>query len=61
MKTVYLNFRGPCGVETIGEVRRQDFNSFSEFQKEIIRLKQEYNLSGFSVYTSQRCTKEYRD
>ena len=59
--TRYLNMRTASGVETVDELNRDDFNSHKEFRKELRRLFGEYRLSGMAVYTSQRCTKEWRD
>ena len=57
----YLNMRTASGVETVDELSREDFDSYKEFIKELRRLVGEYRLSGMAVYTSQRCTKEWRD
>lgn len=57
----YLNIKTSYGIETVDEVRREDFNSHKEFIQELRRLKREYNIAGMLVYTSQRCTKEWNN
>lgn len=59
MKTIYFNIKGPCGVETVDELRQEYFNSFKEFKKEVRNMLTNYWEAGMSVYTSQRCTKEW--
>lgn len=66
---VYLNMRGPYGVETVDEVSLQDFNSwnptsknpFKSFRAYIFYLIKNYRECGMDVYRSQRCTKDWRD
>lgn len=55
--TRYINFKGSNGVETVDELSRQDFNTYTEFKKELNRLLTEYRLAGMSVYISQRKSK----
>jgi hypothetical protein len=49
------------GVETVDQLDSEDFNTYKEFREELIRLRNEYRLSGMQVYTSQRCTNEWKD
>jgi hypothetical protein len=59
----YLNIKTSQGVETIDELNEKDFKSYSEYRKELKRLISEYRLaSNFysGVYTSQRCTKDWK-
>lgn len=57
----YFNLKTSQGTETVDEVNRQDFNSHKEFIAELRRLKQEYNMAGMLVYTSQRCCKDWNE
>ncbi|HEY6143694.1 MAG TPA: hypothetical protein VIV55_09820 [Flavobacterium sp.] len=59
----YLNIKTSEGVETIDELNPKDFKTYKEFLKELKRLKGEYqNASPFygRLYTSQRCTNEWK-
>jgi hypothetical protein len=48
------------GVETVDQLEQKDFNSYTEFKAELKRLINEYRLSGMNVYSSQRCTKDWK-
>lgn len=59
----YLNIKNSNGVETIDQLDSEDFNSYKEFRAELKQLINEYRMAGsyFSgVYTSQRCTKDWK-
>jgi hypothetical protein len=56
----YFNIKTNQGVETVDEVNREDFKTRKEFIAELSRLKGEYNIAGMLVYTSQRCTNEWK-
>jgi hypothetical protein len=56
----YFNIKTQYGVETIDELNRKDFSSYSEFKKELLRLKKEYIIAGMNVYISQRCDKTWK-
>lgn len=56
----YLNLKTVYGVETVDELDQKDFPTYREFRKELNRLIGEYRLAGMQVYSSQRCTKEWR-
>jgi len=55
--TRYINLKTNQGVETVDQLDRQDFNTYTEFKKELNRLLMEYRLSGMAVYISQRQSK----
>ena len=60
-RTVYLNMRGPYGVETVdeftqGEDAPQDPR---EFRKMVRQMVTEYHITGQPVYTSSRSTREW--
>lgn len=61
MKVTYLNVRTSYGVETVDSVHREEFNSGKEYRKEITRLIGEYHLAGMPVYSSCRCTKDWKN
>lgn len=59
----YLNVKNSNGVETIDQLDSEDFNSYREFIDEVKRLINEYRAANscFSgVYTSQRCSKDWK-
>jgi len=56
----YLNMVTSYGVETVDQLEQKDFNSYTEFKAELKRLINEYRLSGMNVYSSQRCTKDWK-
>lgn len=55
----YLNTRTSDGVETVDQLELKDFADYKAFKAELIRLINEYHISGVLVYSSQRCTKEW--
>lgn len=57
----YFNIRTNQGIETVDELNRSDFESRKDFVKELRRLKGEYNIAGMAVYTSQRCTNDWKN
>lgn len=60
---IYLNLKNGNSVETIDQINRKDFKTFSEFSKEKKRLLKEYRLASnyyAGIYTSQRCTNDWR-
>jgi hypothetical protein len=59
MKTVYLNFKGSQGIETVDEFTREEGQSPIEFRKYVNQMVKEYHLSGCNVYKSSRPTKEW--
>ncbi len=61
---VYLNFRGPYGVETVDEFVN-DGNCAPanprEFRAYVKKVVGEYHLAGIPIYRSQRPCKEWAD
>ncbi len=55
----YFNIKTNYGVETIDQLDRRDFSTYSEYIAELKRLKNEYRLAGMDIYLSQRATKEW--
>lgn len=56
----YFNIKTSYGVETVDELNSNDFNSYKEFKREKERLLQEYHFCNMAVYTSQKCTKDWK-
>jgi len=58
----YLNTKLYGQTETIDQLDLSDFNSYTDFRKEMKRLKSEYALAGGhgDLYWSQRCTKSWK-
>jgi hypothetical protein len=55
MSTIFLNWRGPQGRETIDQLDSTEFATRSEFRDEQSRLISEYALAGMSgAYWSTR-------
>lgn len=63
MATIYLNIKTVYGVETVDEFTPGNDapNNPREFRKYVKEMVSQYRLSGQNVYTSQRCTKEWRE
>ena len=59
METKYINIKTNYGIETIEEIRQQEFKTRKDYVKEYKRLLYEYRLNGQSVYLSQRACKDY--
>ena len=57
MKTIYLNWRGQQGLETVDELRRTDSQTPRDFRAEVRRLIEEYRTAGMAVYPSQRACR----
>lgn len=57
---IYINYRGPYGVETIDEVRAENFPTYRAFRREVQRILGEYSMIMPNVYTSPRSTREWR-
>ncbi len=60
MKTTYINMRSKYGIETIDEVNSIEFPDKKEFRKEVRSMIVNYGQCGMPVYTSQRCTKDWK-
>jgi hypothetical protein len=61
MKTVYLNWQGPAGRETVDEFSPepgQDARAFRAYVREMVR---NYHESGIAVYRSSRACRAWRD
>ena len=57
----YFNMKSNYGVETVDQLDSKDFKTYKDFREELIRLRKEYRIAGMQVYTSQRCTNEWKD
>ena len=59
---VYFNVKTEFKVETVDEINGELFATRKEYLAELKAMKENYRMVyGGSVYTSQRCTKEWRE
>lgn len=61
MKTIYLNLKTNQGVETVDEFTQEENQTYREFIKYVRQMVKEYHLAFMYVYTSQRCTKDWKN
>ena len=61
MKTVYLNYDGDNGKETVDEFSPEPGQTAKEFRAYVRQMVTEYATAGKSVYRSSRCCKAWRD
>ncbi len=61
METKYINIKTDYGIETLDEIRLQEFKTRRDYIKECKRLLNEYRLNVQSVYLSQRACKDWRE
>jgi len=60
--TVYLNWRGPAGRETVDEFTPGvDAPAGREFRRYVAQMESEYSQAGMSVYQSSRPCKGWRE
>lgn len=58
-KRTFLNLRTNYGVETVDFVERNDYPNLTAYKQEVKRLRNEYQLAGMQVYSSNRACKEW--
>lgn len=61
MRTIYFNMKGNHGTETVDQISREDFITYKEYKKELNSMLMNYHLCGMNVYTSQRCTNDWKN
>lgn len=61
MRSTYLNWNSGYGLETVDEIRREDFASLKEYRAEIRHCVREYHLAGMAVYTSSRACRNWKE
>ena len=61
MKTLYLNWKGPMGLETVDEITLQPGQGWKDFRVCIRAQVAEYHLAGMNVYTSNRACKDWNE
>lgn len=63
--TVFLNWAGPAGRETVDEMPRGDHapgrEGFRAWRAYIREMVAEYHLAGMAVYTSSRPCANWKD
>ena len=52
--TVYLNWKGPQGRETVDEFSPEEGQTPQEFRAYVRAMVSEYHLAGMAVYRSSR-------
>ena len=61
MKTVYLNWKGPKGRETVDEFTKEPSESLKTFRDYVRKMCAEYFAAGMNVYRSSRPCKGWKD
>ena len=59
--TVYLNWKGPQGVETVDEFSPEPGQSHREFRAYVREMVSEYHVAGMAVYRSSRPCANWKD
>lgn len=60
MKTVYLNWQGPQGRETVDEFTPEAGQTWKDFRSYVRKMAAEYAFAGMAVYQSSRCCKGWK-
>lgn len=63
LPTVYLNWRGPCGLETVDQFTRGENapEDRKEFRAYVRKMAGEYGVAGMAVYQSSRACKAWKE
>ena len=61
MATVYLNWKGPSGRETVDEFEPEPGQSAKEFRFYVAAMCREYRLAGMNVYQSSRPCANWKE
>ena len=61
MATVYLNWKGPQGRETVDELSPEPRQSAKEFRAYVREMCSEYALAGLTVYPSIRACVNWKE
>ena len=59
--TIYLNWKGPQGRETLDEFTRETGQTQRDFMIYVRKMIDEYRTAGMNVYRSSRCCANWRD
>jgi hypothetical protein len=59
--TVYLNWKGPQGRETVDEFSREPGQPLRDFLAYVRSMVEEYRLAGMNVYRSSRPCANWRE
>ena len=58
-KPVFLNWRGPDGLETVDEFTREPGQTARDFRAYVADMVREYHRAGMAVYTSTRPCRDW--
>jgi len=58
--TIYLNWKGPDGRETVDEFSQEQGQTWKEFRSYVRKMADEYHLCGMNVYQSSRMCRNWR-
>ena len=61
MKVKYINIKTDYGIETIDEIRLQEFKTRIDYIEEYKRLLNEYRLNGLNAWLSIRPCKNWSE
>lgn len=61
MATVYLNWKGPSGRETVDEFAPEPGQSAKDFRKYVADMCREYAMAGMNVYQSSRPCANWKE
>jgi hypothetical protein len=61
MKVKYINIKTDYGIQTIDEIRLQEFKTRIDYIKEYKRLLNEYRLNGLNAWLSLRACKNWSE
>ena len=60
-KTVYLNWQGPKGKETIDAFSPEPNQTSKDFRKYVREMANEYTMAGMAVYQSSRPCANWKE
>ena len=59
--TVYLNWKGPQGRETVDEFTKEPGQTWLEFTDYVREMISNYRECGMNVYRSSRCCRDWNE
>jgi hypothetical protein len=60
--STYFNIKTAKGIETVDQINTEDFKTYKEFRNEKKSMLLNYRMIPFysGIYTSQRCTNDWK-